>query len=139
MVAEARRRREIGRRFEAAIALAEAGKHDEAEEAFAKIAADGTPAYRALARIREAAELAQTDPKAAVAAYEQIAADAAIDQVLRDLAALRAGGLLIDAGSYVDARKLLEPLAQPGRDVPPHRARTAGARCLARRTIGPAR
>ena len=36
--------------------------------------------------------------------------------MLRDLAALRAAALLIDTGSYVDARKRLEPLAQPGRD-----------------------
>ena len=55
-------------------------------------------------------------PTAAIAAYKQIAADSSVEQVLRDLAALRAAALLIDAGSYDDARKLLEPLAQPGRD-----------------------
>ena len=43
-----------------------AGKHDEAEKIFAQIAVDGTPAYRALARIRQAAQLAQTDPAAAI-------------------------------------------------------------------------
>ena len=110
------RRREIGTRFEEAIALADAGKHDEAEKIFAQIAVDGTPAYRALARMRQAAELAQTDPAAAIETYKQISADTSIEQVLRDLAALRAAALLIDAGSYVDARKLLEPLAQPGRE-----------------------
>ena len=106
----------IGTQFENAIALADSGKHDEAEKIFARIAVDGTPAYRALARIRQAAEQAQTNPAAATETYKQISADTGIEQVLRDLAALRAGGLLIDAGSYIDARKLLEPLAQPGRE-----------------------
>jgi hypothetical protein len=61
--------------------------------------------------MREAAELAQTDPKAAIAAYDQIAADSAVGPVLQDLAVLRAGALLIDAGSFDEARRRLEPLA----------------------------
>ena len=106
----------LGTQFENAIALADAGKNDEAEKIFGQIAADGTPAYRALARIRQAAALAQTNPAAATEMYRQISADTGVEQVLRDLASVRAAGLLIDAGSYADARKLLEPLAQPGRD-----------------------
>ena len=95
----------------AATTLAEAGKRSEAEAAFAKVAADGTAGYRHLARLREAAELAQTDSKAAIAAYDKIAADGAVGPVLQDLAALRAGGLLIDAGSLAEAQRKLEPLA----------------------------
>lgn len=106
----------IGTQFENAIALAESGKHDEAEKIFAQIAVDGTPAYRVLARIRQAAELAQTDPAKAIELYKQVSADTGVEQVMRDLASLRAATLLIDAGTYVDARKLLEPLAQPGRE-----------------------
>jgi hypothetical protein len=107
---------EVGTRFEEAIALADAGKHDEAEKIFAQIAVDGTPAYRALARIRQAAALAPADPKAATELYKQITADSGVEAVLRDLASLRAAALLIDAGSHIDARKLLDPLAQPGRE-----------------------
>jgi len=106
----------VGTQFEDAIALADSGKHDEAEKIFAKIAVDGTPAYRALARIRQAAQLAQIDAAKAVDLYKQIAADTSIEQVMRDLASLRAAALLIDTSSYIDARKLLEPLAQPGRE-----------------------
>ncbi len=106
---------ESGAAFEAAVALGEAGKHAEAEAAFAKIATGGASGYRPLARVREASELAQTDPKAAVAAYEKIANDNGIDQALRDLAALRAGSLLIDAANYPEAQRLLEPLSQPDR------------------------
>ncbi len=107
---------QIGTQFENAIVLGDAGKHDEAEKIFARIAVDGTPSYRALARIRQAAQLAQIDAPAATETYRQISADSSVEQVFRDIASLRAAGLLIDAGSYVDARKLLEPLAQAGRE-----------------------
>jgi hypothetical protein len=112
---EAKKAAEAGSAFEAAITLSDGGKHAEAEAAFAKIAADGTTGYRQLARIREAAELAYQDPKAAVAAFDKIANDGAANPVMRELAALRAGALSIDAGNYPDAQRLLEPLTQPDR------------------------
>lgn len=105
---------EAGAAFEAAIELSQQGKHAEAEAAFDKIASDSTPAYRTLALLRGAAELAQTDPKAAVTAYDKIAADTSIAAAMRDLAALRAGALLVDAGSYMDARVRLEPITGAG-------------------------
>src|SRR4029077_6134582 len=107
---EAKKAAESGAAFEAAATLAEAGKRGDAEASCAKVAADGTPGYRHLARLRETAELAQTDPKAAIAAYDKIAADGAVGPVLQDLAALRAGALLIDANAYDEARRRLEPL-----------------------------
>jgi hypothetical protein len=112
---EAKKAAETGAAFEAASSLAEAGKRGEAESAFAKIAADGTSGYRHLARMREAAELAQTDAKAATAAYDKISADGAVGPVLQDLAALRAGALLIDAGAFDEARRRLEPLTAEDR------------------------
>jgi len=108
---EAKKAAETGAAFEAAITLAESGKRSEAEAAFADIAGHGTSGYRHLARMREAAELAQTDPKAAIAAYDQIAADGSVGPVLQDLASLRAAALLIDTGSYQEAQRRLEPLA----------------------------
>jgi hypothetical protein len=108
---EAKKAAESGAEFEAAITLAEGNKHSEAEAAFAKVAADGTAGYRMLARVREAAELAQVDAKAAIAAYQQIAADGSAGPVFQDLAALRAAALLIDAGALDEARRELEPLA----------------------------
>ena len=54
-------------------------------------------------------------PRPRVAAYDKIAADGAVGPVLQDLAALRAGALLIDAGSFADARQRLEPLTRPDR------------------------
>ena len=107
---EMQKAQEAGAIFESALSLALAGKHDDAEATFAKVAQDSPAGYRQLARLREAGELAQVDAKAAVADYEKIASDGTVGPVLSDLAALRAGALLIDAGNFDAARKELEPL-----------------------------
>jgi hypothetical protein len=112
---EGKRAAEAGAAFEQAVTLAESGKQQEAEAAFAKIASDGTAGYRVLARLREAAALAATDRAAAVKAYDEIAADRGAGQVIQDLATLRAGYLLVDTASYGDMRKRLEPLTGSGR------------------------
>lgn len=112
---EAKQAAQAGAAFEQAIAFAEAGKHQEAETAFAKLASDGTAGYRVLARLREAAQLAPTDSKAAVSAYDQIAADGSAGQVLQDLAAVRAGFLLADTAPYSEMRSRLEPLTAADR------------------------
>jgi len=102
-----------GAAFESAVALAEAGKHQEAEAAFAKLAADGSAGYRPLARLREAAELSRSDKAAAVKAYDEIAADKSAGQVVQDLAVLRSGFLLVDTAPYSEIRTRLEPLTAP--------------------------
>jgi hypothetical protein len=111
---ETKKAAEAGAAFEAAIALGDQGKHAEAEAAFSKIAQDSATNYRTLALVRAAAELAQTDPKAAVAAYDKIAANASVGADLRDLAGLRSGSLLIDSGDFAQAIQRLEPLIGPG-------------------------
>jgi hypothetical protein len=108
---ETKQAAEAGAAFEQAIALSAQGKHAEAEAAFSKIAQDTTTTYRTLALVRAAAELAQTDPKAAVGAYDKIAANSSIGAEMRDLAGLRAGALLMDSGTFSEARQRLEPLA----------------------------
>ena len=107
---------ESGAAFEAAVTLAEAGKSQDAEAAFAKLATDGTAGYRVLASLREAAELARTDNKAAVKAYDDIAANKSAGQVIQDLAAVRAGFLLVDTAPYSELQSRLEPLT--GADRP---------------------
>jgi hypothetical protein len=106
---------ESGLAFEQAVTLAESGKHKEAEAAFAKIAASGTAGYRVIARLREASELAQTDKKAAVTAYDALAADKSAGQVIEDLAAVRSGLLLVDSTPYSQMRERLEPLTAADR------------------------
>jgi hypothetical protein len=106
---QTKRAAEAGAAFEQAVTLAEAGKHQDAEAAFAKLASDGTAGYRMLARLREAAELAGGDRKAAVKAYDEIAADKSAGTVIQDLARVRAGFLLVDSASYDEMRSRLEP------------------------------
>jgi len=112
---QAKRAAETGTAFETAVMFAQTGKHAEAEAAFGRIAVEGTSGYRNLARLRQAAELGQTDARAAVSAYEKISGDSSVPPELRDLAGIRAGALLMEADSLGDARKELEPLAADGR------------------------
>ena len=112
---DAKKAAEAGTAFQAAVALSTEGKNKEAEEAFATLAASGTSSYRMLAKFREAAEVARRDPKAAVAIYDQLAADSSLGRVLQDLAALRAGMILVDTAPYSDIVQRLEPLTAPDR------------------------
>jgi hypothetical protein len=112
---QAKQAAQSGAAFEQAVTLAESGKHQEAAAAFAKLASDGTSGYRVLARLRQAAELAATDPKSAVADYDAIATDDRVGQVVQDLAAVRASYLLIDSAPYSEILRRLEPLTAPDR------------------------
>jgi len=112
---QAKQAAQSGAAFEQAVKLAESGKHQEAAAAFTKLSADATPGYRVLARLREAAELATTDRKTAVAAYDAIAADNRAGQVVRDLAAVRAGYLLVDTAPYSEILQRLEPVTAADR------------------------
>jgi hypothetical protein len=97
------------------LTFSEQGKHDEAEQAFTKIAGEAPAGYRMLARFRAAAELAQTKPADAMKAYDQIAADASLGQTLQDLASLRAAMLLADSAPLAEMEKRLAPLTEAGR------------------------
>ena len=104
-----------GAEFEAAIALNEEGKRAEAEAAFAKVAAEASAGYRVLARMRAAGALAQSKPADAVKAYDEISADVSLGTIWQDLAAVRAGLLLVDSAPLADIRRRLDPVAEPTR------------------------
>ena len=106
----AREAAKSGARFEAALQLVNEGKRFEAEAAFNAIAADGTSSYRLLARFRAAAEAAKTDPAAGVVAYDALAADGSIEAILRDLARLQAGRILVDSAPVAEIADRMEPL-----------------------------
>jgi hypothetical protein len=100
-----------GDRFSQALTLANAGKNDEAIAALAALEKDGYGAYPVLARLRSATVLASKgDVAGAVDAFDEVAADTAIPQSIRDMAQLRAGYLLVDTGSYGDVAKRVEAL-----------------------------
>jgi len=112
---QAKQAAQSGAAFEQAVTLAESGKHQEAAAAFEKLTTDGTPGYRVLARLRQAAELATTDRKSAIADYDAIATDNRAGQVVQDLAAVRASFLMVDSAPYSEILHRLEPLTAPDR------------------------
>lgn len=88
--------------FGDAVALADAGKYAEAEAAFDALVRSGPAGSRAIAQFRAAAAAAARDKTAGIAAFDAIAADIRLDPLQRDIARVRAGLLLIDAGSLAD-------------------------------------
>jgi hypothetical protein len=95
---QADQRDKAAARYAAAIALVDAGKTKDGEDALAKIAGDGG-GFAVLAGMRRAELLAQDgDTKGAVAAYEQLAASGA-PELLRGLATLKAAMLILNAPS----------------------------------------
>jgi hypothetical protein len=83
-----------------AVQKANAGKFDDAMAAFAAVK---HPGFGQLARLREAAVIAEKgDTEKAIAAYDSVIADATTDKVLADLARIRQGYLLVDTATPND-------------------------------------
>lgn len=96
-------------------AAAEGADMRAAAERFTAIAATAPPGYRTLARLRAAALLAETGQlEAALAAYEALAADAAVDRLYRDLATLLWGLHAVDGGDAAEIAARLTPLTAEG-------------------------
>jgi hypothetical protein len=110
---EGKKAAEAGAAFDQAVELSEANKHAEAEAAFNTLAATAPSGYRILARLHAAAEVASRDPKAAVKLYDDISADRSVGAAERELAKIRAAGLLVDSGSYSDMLTRLESATAP--------------------------
>jgi hypothetical protein len=92
----------------------EAKKAAEAEAAFTGLAAKAPSGYRTLARLRAAGEAASRDTQAAAKLYDDIAADRSVSGPERDLAKVRAAGLLLEKTSYPDMLARLESATVPG-------------------------
>lgn len=104
-----------GDRFLAALTLAEQGKPDEALTAFQSLEKDGTGSYPVLAKMRAASVQADKgDTAGAIAAFSAVGKDAKAPQAMRDLAAMRAGWLLIDNGNYEQVSAQVQAMANPG-------------------------
>jgi len=100
----------------AAVKLAADGKAEEAVAQFARVQQSG---FGQLARIRQAGVLAgQGKTEDAVKIYDAVAADAAADPALRDLARIRAGYVLADT---MTPDQLLSRLGSLDRDDNPWR------------------
>jgi hypothetical protein len=105
---EAKKAAEAGAAFDRAVELSEQNKHAEAETAFADLVAKAPAGYRALARLRLAAEVANRDPQAAAKIYDEIAADRSVEAAEQDLARIRAAQLLLETSTYQNMLQRLE-------------------------------
>ena len=128
LVARARRRREAGAAFEAAIELSRQGKHAEAEAAFAKIAdRQGPPATARWRGCARPPSSRRPIPRRRSRPTTRSPADTSVGPVLRISPRMRAGCLLVDTAPFAELRQRLEPLDAAGPHLPPYRARIAGA------------
>ena len=95
-----------GDQFFAAAQLAASGKAADAVKDFDAIEKTG---FADLGRLRAAAQLA-AEGKAddAVKAYDAVAADAKVDQTLRDLARIRAAAVMADTAAFADVEARLK-------------------------------
>jgi hypothetical protein len=110
---EAKKAAEAGVAFNRAVELSEQGKHEDAEKAFADLAAKAPYGYRLLSRFHQAAELASRDTKTAAKMFDDLAADSSIGAEQQELARIRAAGLLVDSATYADMKQRLEPDTVP--------------------------
>jgi hypothetical protein len=91
------------------------GAPDKAIAALRNLAADGTSGYAALARLQEAALLAQDGKKdEAAAVYQSLANDSGADKVFRDLALVLLALQQVDSAEPNDLMARLEPLTAAG-------------------------
>ena len=114
-----------GDRYLAALKLSEDGKPDEAVSALQSLSTDGYGAYPDFARmsigsVREQ----QGQAKEAVAAFDVVANDTGAPQAIRDMAAIRAGYVLVDSGTLSQVQDRVqrlsgdsEPMRFPAREM----------------------
>jgi hypothetical protein len=110
---EAKKAAESGAAFDHAVELSDQDKHAEAQAAFNSLAATAPSGYRMLARLRAAAEVASHDPQAAVKLYDDISTDRSVGASERELAKVRAAGLLLETAGYPAMLERLEAVAAP--------------------------
>ncbi len=105
----------MGDKYVDAIALSNAGQHEEAMKALETISAEGPAGYASLAKLRIAGEsAAKGDKDAALKAFDAIAADSSAPEIFRNVATLRSGLLAVDLESYDAVEKRLSTLAAAG-------------------------
>ncbi|TDR93697.1 tetratricopeptide repeat protein [Enterovirga rhinocerotis] len=111
---DARKQEAAATRFAEAVQLSRDDKSADSEAALKGMIADAPAGYRLLARFRLAAELGKSGSgEDGAKAYDAIAADAAVEAPLRDLARIRAAALRLEAGENAASLKELESIAVP--------------------------
>ena len=100
-----------GMRYAAALDLARQGKNAEAADAFAVLAQNASSGRAALSRLAEGvAKTRAGDVDGAIAAYDQLAADASADSIFREVATLLSARYMLDKGDPKAVIARLAPL-----------------------------
>lgn len=100
-----------GTEYDAAAALVEAGKIDEAAAAFGNIAASGPRGFATLASLSEAGILLKQDKRAeALAIFDRLAEDRSADPLLSNLSRLQAASLKLGEADFTEMENRLKPL-----------------------------
>jgi hypothetical protein len=105
---------EAGAKFESALQLIQTGKASEGEAALNQLASGSTGIYQILAQFRAATELAKRDVLAAVKAFDALAANAALDSQIREIARFRAAAAAADTLPLAEVEARMAPLLNAG-------------------------
>jgi hypothetical protein len=113
---------EASARFEELVAEAEKAETPEAAAAaFAEFASDTTNGYEVLARLHQAdRHLAAGEADQARAAFEAVANDGAAPDILRGMATVKAGLMLVDTLSHDDMKARMASVMRDGSPWRPH-------------------
>ena len=100
----------IAARFEAAIEDSRAGRNADAEASLRGLVVDAPDGYKVLTRLRLASEEGKQDAAKGIVAFDALANDVSVPEVLRDLARYRAAVLASDTLDQAALSKRLESL-----------------------------
>lgn len=100
-----------GSQFNAAVELANQNKREEAVKAFQHIAETGPHGYASLAKLHIAGAYVKDGKTAeAVAAFDALASDPSVDQLLKNFAQLQAASLRMDQADFTEMQNRLNSL-----------------------------
>jgi hypothetical protein len=106
-----RQAQEAGRKFTQALLLEDGADQAKAQEMLSSLAETGPQGYRVLSRFQlAAAEAKAGKTDEAVKAYDALATDANVDQILQGLATLQAATLRLDSADYAEMERRLKGL-----------------------------
>jgi len=109
---QARKSEAASASLDAAVALIEQGRRDDAAQTLGQLAADGTHGYRLIATLRLAdLRQQQGDLEEAARLYRRLADDESLDRLYRDMAQIRLAYLTLDSADPTALDRLVEPLA----------------------------
>lgn len=100
-----------GAQFEAANALLQSGKTEEALKAFEELVNSGHKGYATLASLSQAGAYLKLDKRAeALAIFDRLADDTSADRLLANFARLQAASLRLDEADFTEIENRLKPL-----------------------------